>query len=545
MITKIDGSTFTVLMENGIKYLDAHRLMLNDLNVFPVPDGDTGTNMVMTLRCGYDNISKKEYVLSEAASLFSASVVFGARGNSGVIISQFIKGFCERFKGMCEADATTLAGAIDNGCRCAYASVAKPVEGTMLTVLRDASQALNRALPVSNIDEAIEVFLVEAKLSLQRTPELLPILKKANVVDSGGSGVVCFFEGMWKYLKGERFDSAEVLSPIAKIDPSLFNRNTRFTYGYCVEGLIQITLTPQNFDYRELKKELSSLGESLVLSREGDKLKLHIHVKNLSKLMERCQRIGEFLTVKIENMTVQNIQKEHKKEKAQKYLYSKDRVVQDYAIIAVATNTEMQKRFFDMGADVVILSQVAPSSQEFLEAFELAPSKKILVFPNSSNSILSSMQAGSIYKDARVAVLNSRSSSECYAALSVIDLDGELDGAIAQSNEVISAMYQVSIYSAIKSIKYGERNISKGDFFSLSGNKVIDVAKSVEEVFISAVKKTLTERDIAVITVFVGLNVAEEYAQYLIDTVNKMDYDVEIACVVTKETNYDLSIFFE
>ena len=150
-----------------------------------------------------------------------------------------------------------------------------------------------------------------------------------------------------------------------------------------------------------------------------------------------------------------------------------------------------------------------------------------------------------MYKDARVAVLNSRSSSECYAALSVIDLDGELDGAIAQSNEVISAMYQVSIYSAIKSIKYGERNISKGDFFSLSGNKVIDVAKSVEEVFISAVKKTLEEREIAVITVFVGSNVAEEYAQYLIDTVNKMDYDVEIACVVTKETNYDLSIFFE
>ena len=182
MITKIDGSTFTVLMENGIKYLDAHRLMLNDLNVFPVPDGDTGTNMVMTLRCGYDNISKKEYVLSEAASLFSASVVFGARGNSGVIISQCIKGFCERFKGMCEADATTLAGAIDNGCRCAYASVAKPVEGTMLTVLRDASQALNRALPVSNIDEAIEVFLIEAKLSLQRTPELLPILKRQTLL---------------------------------------------------------------------------------------------------------------------------------------------------------------------------------------------------------------------------------------------------------------------------------------------------------------------------------------------------------------------------
>ncbi|MBP3376320.1 MAG: DAK2 domain-containing protein [Clostridia bacterium] len=545
MITKIDGQIFTALMESGIKYLDKHREMLNELNVFPVPDGDTGTNMVMTLRCGFDAIRKTDAPLSEVAGQFSSSVVYGARGNSGVIISQFIKGFCECLGNTSEADVVLFSKAVENGCRLAYASVAKPVEGTMLTVLREASATLNNSLPLESIDEAIDVFLKEARLSLARTPELLPILKKANVVDSGASGVVCFFEGMSKYLKGESIDTQGENEKVERIDPTLFNRHTKFIYGYCVEGLIQLTIEPRNFDYNGLKKDLCAIGKSLVLSLERDKIKLHIHVQSLSRLMEICQRVGEFLTVKVENMTVQNMQNEAKKTKTQKYLYSSDRAVVDFAVIAVATNAEMQQKFFDMGADVVILSEIAPSSQEFIEAFKLAPAKKLLVFPNSSNSILSSMQAGSMYKDAKVAVLNSRSSSECYAALSVIDLDAEISDAIAQSNEVISNMYQLSVYKAIKSIKFGSNTISKGDFFALSGNKIIEVSRSIEEVSLNAVKKTLSMREFAVMTVFVGNRIAEEFADHLIGEIKKLDSDIEIARVITKEKNYDLSFFFE
>lgn len=545
MITKIDGQIFAALMESGIKYLDKHREMLNELNVFPVPDGDTGTNMVMTLRCGFDAIRKTDAPLSEVAGQFSSSVVYGARGNSGVIISQFIKGFCECLGNTSEADVVLFSKAVENGCRLAYASVAKPVEGTMLTVLREASATLNNSLPLESIDEAIYVFLKEARLSLARTPELLPILKKANVVDSGASGVVCFFEGMSKYLNGESIDTQGENEKVERIDPTLFNRHTKFIYGYCVEGLIQLTIEPRNFDYNGLKKDLCAIGKSLVLSLERDKIKLHIHVQSLSRLMEICQRVGEFLTVKVENMTVQNIRNEAKKTKTQKYLYSSDRAVVDFAVIAVATNAEMQQRFFDMGADVVILSEIAPSSQEFIEAFRLAPAKKLLVFPNSSNSILSSMQAGSMYKDAKVAVLNSRSSSECYAALSVIDLDAEISDAIAQSNEVISNMYQLSVYKAIKSIKFGSNTISKGDFFALSGNKIIEVSRSIEEASLNAVKKTLSMREFAVMTVFVGNRIAEEFADHLIEEIKKLDIDIEIACVVTKEKNYDLSFFFE
>ena len=196
MIKVIDGSLYTELIRSGIKNLERYRSTLNDLNVFPVPDGDTGTNMVMTLRYGYDAVKDQSGSLSEISKRFSSSAVFGARGNSGVIVSQFFKGVSEAFEGVEAADITTFALSLKSGYNSAYAAVAKPVEGTMLTVIKDASEALVSSLPLDSIESAVLLFLSEAKRSLARTPELLPILKKAGVVDSGASGIVYFFEGV-------------------------------------------------------------------------------------------------------------------------------------------------------------------------------------------------------------------------------------------------------------------------------------------------------------------------------------------------------------
>lgn len=378
MISKINGLYYTNLILYGIKNLERYRNVLNNLNVFPVPDGDTGTNMVMTLRYGYDTIKNKEGSLAEISQQFSSSAVFGARGNSGVIVSQFFKGLTEVFKDVKEADCEVFAKALQSGCKFAYASVSNPVEGTMLTVLKDASNAVIKSLPIQSINELIDVFLSNAKTSLANTPELLPILKKASVVDSGGSGIVYFFEGVKKCLNGEEIETTDAEEEIAvteQIDLSIFNKDTDFYYGYCVEGLIQLKIDEKDFEFEAFKNKLAGYGNSVVVSLEGDKVKIHIHVKKLGNFMDFCQKYGEFLTIKIENMTVQNLQKEVLKQEAQKFLYNADREETDFAVIAVATNQQMQQCFFEMGADVVILSEIAPSSQDFMDAFKLANCK--------------------------------------------------------------------------------------------------------------------------------------------------------------------------
>ena len=205
----------------------------------------------------------------------------------------------------------------------------------------------------------------------------------------------------------------------------------------------------------------------------------------------------------------------------------------------------MQKRFFERGADVVILSEIAPSSQDFLEAFKLAASKKILVFPNSANSILASMQAGSLYKNAKVTVINCRSMTECYATLPIIDYSGTLDEAVAAANDTLSGIYQISLYHAIKDVAYGNKKISKNDFFALEGNKLLDVCETLEKITTVSIKNAINDREYAVITLFYGRYIAAEFMEGLVEKIEAMDCDAEIVVVPTYETAYDITISFE
>lgn len=549
MINKINGSCFFELMESGVKNLEKNRKKLNDLNVFPVPDGDTGTNMVMTLRGGI-NAARGLESLSDVSAKFAGNAVFGARGNSGVIISQFFKGVATELDGCNEADVEKLCNALKRGVELAYISVAKPVEGTMLTVLRESIYALSARNDVKYIDDAINVLVDQAEASLSRTPELLPILKKAGVVDSGAYGVVCIFEGMKMQLAGVDIDADEheEITPAQNIDLDRFNKNTQFKHGYCVEGIIQLTIDECDFVHEVFKREICSFGDSLVSSLEGDKVKLHVHVKSLGDLFNYCRRFGEFLTIKIDNMSVQQIMNEpvvKAEQKSQKFLHSKNEVESEFAVVAVATTPEMQRRFADMGADVVILSDIAPSSKDFLDAFELADSKNILVFPNSSNSILASMQAGSYYKHSRVTVLNSRSLAECYACLCVMDFETSIEDAVATANSTISDLYQMSVYHAVKDVTFGNRNISRNEFFALADKEIVAVGDTLANATVTAIKDALKTRDCSVITLFFGKYISEEYIQIFSEDLSHMCGGAEIATVATYETACDLIITFE
>lgn len=545
MLTKINGAAYLQLLDGGIRNLEKNKGALNDLNVFPVPDGDTGTNMVMTLKFGFDAVRGKTGSLTEVSQAFATSAVFGARGNSGVIVSQFFKGLAEGFRGMEEADCAGFAAALESGCRYAYASVAKPVEGTMLTVVREAAQAVTRALPLESVEDCVDVFLREAHISLKNTPQLLPVLKKAGVVDSGGAGIVCFFEGVRKYLAGETIELDEKEEEVVAMDLSGINKDTVFEYGYCVEALLQLNRDPRNFNLPEFKRGLTRLGDSVVTTLEGDKVKMHVHAKKLARVMSFCQAYGEFLTIKIENMTVQNLQKQKNAPQPQKFLHDAEQPVGEYAIVAVASNPQMQQTLSEMGAHVVIMSEIAPSSQDFIDAFALTGAEKVLVFPNSSNSILTCMQAASLYKNGKVTVLNSRSQAQCYAAMAVLDPDVSMDEAVEGANETFSGLYQLSIYQAAKDIRYGNRRVAKNAFFALENNQILNVADNLEDVTLQAIQRVLKDRECYVVRLFYGSDIAEEYMEYMIEQISELDMEAEVAAVPTGESTCALTVTFE
>ena len=551
MLKIINGLRYAEMLESGIKNVVKNKKALNDLNVFPVPDGDTGTNMVMTLRGGYNAIAVPEDALSVVSKQFATSAVYGARGNSGVILSQFFKGIAEAFKEKREIDAESLLVALETGSQFAYKAVVKPVEGTMLTVVREAVENARRLAPFNSINELIQVYVEAATKSLERTPTLLPILKKAGVVDSGGSGILCFFKGVQMYLNGEDIEAEEEIAVSTSVDLSLFNKDTRFVFGYCIEGLLQLKMDALEFNQAKLQEELTHLGGSIVMTLEGDKLKLHIHSKTPGRVINSCQVYGEFLTIKIENMTVQNLDKLQteeklaKLEKPKKFLYAEEKSGFDFAVVAVVPNAYLQQRFFEMGADVVILSEIAPSAQDFLDAFHYAKSDKILVFPNSSNSILTSMQAASLYKKARACVLNSRSVEECYLSLGLIDFEEGIQAAVDIVNETIGNLYQACIYQAVKDVQYNNQRVNRGDFFSLCGKQILETGESVEAVVMKTVQTVLREKDSCVLTLFYGAEMSEEFIDILVGKLQDKYPLLEITSVPTRENICDIVLAFE
>ena len=529
------------MVKYGLNNLEAYCEIVNDLNVFPVPDGDTGTNMVMTIKNALPALEIASESLCKIAQGFASATIFGARGNSGVIVSQFFKGLAEGFT-KDDADVADFAQALTMGCQYAYAAVAKPVEGTILTIIKDGSNAICEKLSqISTIDEAVAVFLAQAKISLDNTPNLLPILKKAGVIDSGGAGLVYFFEGIARYLNGEQLQTTQVSTTEAAqyVDYSAFNKDSKFEYGYCTEAIIQLTV--DDFNQDEFPRQLQKLGDSIVLSFEADKIKMHIHSHTPEKVLAFCHQFGEFLALKIENMSVQ-----HTQTTAKKYLCAKNQEDGYFALVAVAPNGLLQNMLSDMGADVVILSAEAPSTQDFIEAFEHVTADEILVFPNSSNSILSAKQAGKLYDKAKVTVVDCRSIAECYSAMAVVDFAEENVASVVDVvKETIDNVSQVSITRASKNMQFGTQNIVKDQYFSLFDNNVLMTGDNLDLVCIETVKMIVADHDCAVINLFYGKNVPEQHAERLAQQLrNSIEY-VDVSLVPTQDAVYSLIVSFE
>ena len=542
MLKQINGRCYRDMIDYGLRSLNINCKALNKLNVFPVPDGDTGTNMVATVKNGIASIRDSRSELSEVAKQFANSVVLGARGNSGVIVSQFLKGVSDTFSDVREADTELFVKALSRGVECAYAAVAAPVEGTMLTVMSDSAKAVaNCKNGTHSINDVIDIYLKAAKISLDNTPELLPTLKAAGVVDSGGAGVVCFFEGVKKYLDGEELEAGDVSETyVQDVDYSSFNMDSSFEYGYCTELLVQLLHGREPFVYEDFKKELSLLGESVVVSFDSDKVRIHAHTSTPEEIFAFCHRYGEFLSVKVENMSVQHA------ETVKNILCSKTPNNGKFSVVAVAYDRSIQNLFLEMGADVVIYCEKSASTKDYIEAFENVSTNEILVFPNSSDSTLSAIQAKNLYKKAAVTVINSRFIAECYSSLPIIDFSATNTGEVIDTvTKTINNLYTVSVAHRSNSIYYNGKTIQKKEFYAFSGKEILAISKTLEETVAKTVEKALGLKKKDIITIFHKKSISEHHIETIIDSIGKMGVSAEIFTVSTENLTCDLTISFE
>ena len=545
MLKEINGVQFRELLDHGLRHLRLYRDTVNDLNVFPVPDGDTGTNMILTLENGVSAMRSGGAELGELARAFVTAVIFGARGNSGVILSQFLKGMAECFYDVDTVDAKRLAASFEAGVASAYKAVAEPVEGTMLTVLRESADAVKEACDsgqIDTIDDAVTAFLKTAYVSLKNTPELLPVLKSAGVIDSGGAGVVYFFEGIEKLLKGEPIESvSEPQTQTHFIDYSKFTAKSEFPLGYCTELLIQLLDGRTAFEHVDFRGRISELGDSVVTSCADGKVKVHIHTQTPERVMEFCHTFGEFLAVKIENMSVQHSE-------SSRLYFSPQRNDSAFGVVAVSHDDVMKERFIAMGADVVIDASDGynPSAKDFTEAFAETGCRDIFVFPNCKNIILAAEQASGLFEGGRVFVLPSKSDAECYSALSMLDFDSDDTAAITkQVTENLEGVYTVTITKAVKDAVFDSRTIKRGDHIALKGSDLLAIGRDVYDAAREVCSCVFGERDCSVVTAFIGAQYGEPEGEKLKEIIGEISEYIDVDVINTNATSYEMLLSFE
>ena len=472
----IDSALLAKLIRGGIENLSRHVEEVNDLNVFPIPDGDTGSNMLLTIRGGEKIIPGDGEDIGSSSRKMADGMLLSARGNSGVILSQFADGIACGMDGCRTVGADGLARSLKCGVEHAYAAVMEPVEGTILTVVREAAEyaAANCGEDISAL---VDGFIYQARKTLAETPDMLPVLKKAGVVDSGGAGLIYIAEGMAAVLNGGETAYSDPNPPLPgakELDLDLFNEDSVLEFGYCTELLLRLQRAktdPENFDADVIKDFLRTVGDSIVCFKTGSIVKIHVHTAQPYKVLEFCQRFGEYLTVKVENMSLQHNNLHDGSKIAET---KKDRV--PYGIVAVASGEGIKQTFCDMGADIIVDGgqSMNPSADDFIEAFKKVNADTVIVMPNNSNVILAARQAANMYKESDVRVLESKSIGDGYAALTMLNTDsGDTDAIMRELSEAMSGVVTASVSRCSRSAEMDGFLLKEGQYIGFVGKEII------------------------------------------------------------------------
>lgn len=543
MSVVLDGSGLHALFVSGYSNLKRNMETINNLNVFPVPDGDTGANMAMTFGGGLQATNGAQTHVGKYMQGLSKAVLLSARGNSGVIFSQFVHGLSRGFADKETITFGDMAFAFACATEDAYHSIITPTEGTILTVIREASDFLAKnAEKFTSFEEGFDALQAQMTSTLRKTPELLPVLKEANVVDSGGAGLVCFVEGICARLRGEEIpeamDIAQWSAPVT--DASDFGPDSHLEYGYCTEFILQLMNYKTDlaaFDLPDFTKHLEEMGDSIVAVHNDGIVKIHIHTFTPEKVLAYGRQFGEFVTVKIENMSVQHSQIQSQPQKKEKY-----------AIVAVASGDGLKEYFREIGATCIIDGGQTnnPSVNAFLEAFQNANAEHVVVLPNNSNIVLTANQAAAAYQDSDVRVIPTKSIAEGYSALSMMNLWSETVEELIEDMTVnLSNVLTGYVTTAVRDTQMDGLDVRKGAYIGLDGKHMRSTGTDRLETARELIKKLMEEDPKDVVIVFYGKGVSDEEVTQLEAFLSAEYPMVDTGFVNGKQDVYDFIISLE
>lgn len=548
---KVSGDLFKKMVTNGAIHLKNNHKEVDHLNVFPVPDGDTGTNMQMTMMAGVKEVNGLDSKsIVDVSKILSRGLLMGARGNSGVILSQFFRGV---YSEISKIDSVSVSikefiQALVGGYQMAYRAVMDPVEGTILTVVREsAEKVLREQAHLDSVEEVLKVYLTQARETLLKTPELLPVLKEAGVVDSGGAGFIKIIEGMLMALEGQILTEAELAASVAaKIEyhgaHSLGEIDIK--YGYCTEFIVGL-FKPETFDQNVVREALEQMGDSLVVVTDEDLLKVHVHTNQPGVALTLAQKFGELKTVKIENMRAQHSTimgvDAHKHEAP-----AANKPKSKYGLIAVAQGEGVREAFKELGVDYIIDGgqTMNPPTEDFVKAVNAVNAENIIILPNNSNVILSAEQAMELCSDHTVRVLKTKTIAQGYSSLIAFDPTIELDDNIETMMEVVADMRSGEVTYAVRDTEMNGVEIKTGNFIGISKSKIVVSTESRLQTTELLLKELIFD-GAEIVTIFYGKDVDASELETVLDFVESNYEDVDVETIEGKQDVYSYIIAVE
>ncbi len=523
MIQYIDGKNLRDMMISGANNLQNNKDLVDKLNVFPVPDGDTGTNMSLTISYAMKELAKvtDDDITNIGKSLAKGSLM-GARGNSGVILSQIIRGFTKSIEGKEKLSSMDLAEALKNGSDTAYKAVIKPIEGTILTVVRESGEyAIKAAKKEKDIIKFLELVIKEANASLERTPDLLKNLKDAGVVDSGGKGLVLIYEGMYEALKGNIIsadgNSSANISSVESVQGEINTDDIKF--AYCTEFILE----SNKVTYDKIKDIMLDYGDSLAVVGDDGLIKVHVHTNEPGNVLQQALKYGQLVTIKIENMKVQheNILVENQTAVSQE-------PTKEYGFIATSMGEGLADIFRDFGVDYIIEGgqTMNPSTEDFMTAIENINAENIIILPNNSNIIMAANQAKAL-SDKNIIVIPSKTVPQGFTSLVSFNADATVEENEAIMMEALSMVKSGQVTYAVRDTVMNDIEVKEGNFIGIGEGKLLSAGEDKNDITLGLIEK-LVDEDSAIITLFYGEDVKEDEANEFKNILEEKYEDIDV-----------------
>ncbi len=538
----ITGKMFRDGIISGSNNIANSRQAVDALNIFPVPDGDTGTNMSMTIGAAAREMAvlSDDCTLSEASSRCASALLRGARGNSGVILSLIFRGFAKSFKGLESAGARDLANGFSSAVDAAYKAVMNPTEGTILTVIRKASEAANEM--ADTLDDPLEVGfagLLAAREALAKTPEQLPVLKKAGVVDAGGQGLVLILEGFLSVFENDvivqTIEGTQTVSPVSAYSKkSVAEADDDIKFGYCSEFLIEKSSNAKMKDPLKLRAFLESIGDCVVVVDDNDIIKVHVHSNEPGNVIQSALAYGQLINIKIDNMRYQHRNADVGVKEGEAPVMPKAEPVNDYGFVAVCAGEGLSELFKDLGADVVVSGgqTMNPSTDDILNAIMATPAKTVFVLPNNKNIIMAAEQAISLAEGREVRVLQTKTIPQGISAMLIFDENDDADSNQMAMMEAAESVATAQVTFAARDSEVDGRPVKQGEIMGLYNGKIRFIGESIEDIAFKSADKIIKRNQTALVTIIFGEDANEEMAEEIQQRLaEKYGDDIELSIV--------------